>query len=365
MTAGKWLAGVGALLILPLGISASFHRPAPHWFEFPPLTRTLAVPDFYLPIFLLFTLLLGAALLVLVRPMWFGFRIAPIENKSTGGAHSFPLRGYAGIGLLALFWILAWTRFSFVPSLIQQHTFFPLWFGYILILDAWTFRRAGVSWISRSPRSFAALFPASAIAWWYFEWVNRSVQNWWYLGVEAYTATHYVLMATLAFSTVFPAIFLTREWLMTFPWFQSAYRHGPRWPTPVKSLPYAFGLLGVGWMVLTGQFPARLFFLTWLAPLAILGATLALARVPNPFSTLGGGDYTQLVSLAVAALICGFFWELWNYGSWPKWEYTVPYVQALHLFEMPLPGYGGYMPFGPICWCMWLAIQKGARGKHT
>jgi hypothetical protein len=263
------------------------------------------------------------------------------------------------MALLVVFWTLAWTRFTFVPAILQPHTFFPLWLGYILSVDAWTFRRAGASWIARSPRSFAALFPASALAWWYFEWVNRSVQNWWYLGVDTYSATHYVLMATLAFSTVFPAIFITREWLMTFSWFQSAYRHGPRWPTQGNNLPYAFGLLGVAGMLLVGQFPAPLFFLTWLAPLAIIGAALALARVPNPFTALGQGDYTQLVSLAVAALICGFFWELWNYWSWPKWEYAVPYVQALHLFEMPLPGYGGYLPFGPICWCVWLTLKKG------
>jgi hypothetical protein len=29
----------------------------------------------------------------------------------------------------------------------------------------------------------------------------------------------------------------------------------------------------------------------------------------------------------------------------PKWIYIVPFVPSLRLFEMPLPGYGGYLPF--------------------
>jgi hypothetical protein len=41
----------------------------------------------------------------------------------------------------------------------------------------------------------------------------------------------------------------------------------------------------------------------------------------------------------------GFFWEMWNYFSYPKWVYSVPFVNVVHIFEMPLLGYGGYLPF--------------------
>jgi hypothetical protein len=58
------------------------------------------------------------------------------------------------------------------------------------------------------------------------------------------------------------------------------------------------------------------------------------------------GDWRPVVSLALGALICGFFWEMWNYYSFPKWIYHTPGAQFLHIFEMPLLGYGGYMPFG-------------------
>jgi len=34
-----------------------------------------------------------------------------------------------------------------------------------------------------------------------------------------------------------------------------------------------------------------------------------------------------------------------NYLSYPKWVYHVPFVDFLHIFEMPLIGYLGYLPF--------------------
>lgn len=58
---------------------------------------------------------------------------------------------------------------------------------------------------------------------------------------------------------------------------------------------------------------------------------------------------TLLWSSAVAALTCGFFWEMWNYHSEAKWIYSIPGVAIFPLFEMPLPGYSGYLPFGMMC----------------
>ncbi len=36
---------------------------------------------------------------------------------------------------------------------------------------------------------------------------------------------------------------------------------------------------------------------------------------------------------------------MWNYWSYPKWKYEIPFVDFLHVFEMPLLGYTGYLPF--------------------
>jgi hypothetical protein len=53
-----------------------------------------------------------------------------------------------------------------------------------------------------------------------------------------------------------------------------------------------------------------------------------------------------VAALALGALVCGFFWELWNFYSYPKWTYHTPGVEFLHVFEMPLLGFLGYPPFG-------------------
>jgi hypothetical protein len=59
----------------------------------------------------------------------------------------------------------------------------------------------------------------------------------------------------------------------------------------------------------------------------------------------GRGDWRPILALWTGCLICAFFWELWNYYSYPKWLYQVPFVDFLRIFEMPLLGYGGYLPF--------------------
>jgi len=47
-----------------------------------------------------------------------------------------------------------------------------------------------------------------------------------------------------------------------------------------------------------------------------------------------------------ATIFTGFWWEMWNYYSLPKWYYTIPYVGFYKVFEMPALGYLGYLPFG-------------------
>jgi hypothetical protein len=32
-----------------------------------------------------------------------------------------------------------------------------------------------------------------------------------------------------------------------------------------------------------------------------------------------------------------------------KWEYTLPFVHRFRIFEMPVLGYAGYLPFGLEC----------------
>ncbi len=37
---------------------------------------------------------------------------------------------------------------------------------------------------------------------------------------------------------------------------------------------------------------------------------------------------------------------MWIYWAFPKWQYTIPLADFARVFEMPLLGFGGYVPFG-------------------
>ena len=49
-------------------------------------------------------------------------------------------------------------------------------------------------------------------------------------------------------------------------------------------------------------------------------------------------DWKPVLYLFTGALLTGFFWEFWNYFSYPKWIYTIPFVGTPKIFEMPVSG---------------------------
>src|SRR5437762_8329691 len=83
-----------------------------------------------------------------------------------------------GLLLLAICWPLNWT----LPGMRTAYLFFPLWLGYILVVDALVFFRAASSLWTRSRRDFILLFVASAPVWWIFEVINSRTGNWEYRG---------------------------------------------------------------------------------------------------------------------------------------------------------------------------------------
>jgi len=67
------------------------------------------------------------------------------------------------------------------------------------------------------------------------------------------------------------------------------------------------------------------------------------------FSGIAQGNWETVYLPAMASLMCGFFWEMWNFHSAAKWIYPIPFVQRFQIFEMPILGYAGYVPFGWEC----------------
>jgi len=70
------------------------------------------------------------------------------------------------------------------------------------------------------------------------------------------------------------------------------------------------------------------------------------------------GRPDRLINLALSGLLCGVLWEFWNYWSRAKWHYTVPIMEHLKLFEMPLPGYFGFPAFAIECFTMYVFLRR-------
>ena len=107
------------------------------------------------------------------------------------------------------------------------------------------------------------------------------------------------------------------------------------------------GLFCAGWLMLALAlvWPQWCYPFVWTSLFLILEPCNVWRKRTSLFDWLARGDWRPVVALSVGALICGFFWELWNYHSYPKWIYHIPGAQFLHIFEMPLLGYLGYLPF--------------------
>ncbi len=262
--------------------------------------------------------------------------------------YPFPWWGWLGIvtGLIA--WTLAWTRFSWF-SKFQPHTFTPLWISFILVINGLTYRCKGRCMIVDRPGFFLLLFPTSAAFWWFFEYLNRFVQNWFYVGVH-FSSWEYFCYATISFSTVIPAVLGAREWILSFFWVEQGFANfRPMGFSQSKVMAWAVLLVSSAGLAGIGVWPNYLYSLLWISPFLIIVSLQTLMEERHILWDIGQGDWRLPISSAMAALFCGWFWEMWNFYSLAKWEYTVSFLNRYHVFEMPILGYAGYLPFGLEC----------------
>jgi hypothetical protein len=105
-------------------------------------------------------------------------------------------------------------------------------------------------------------------------------------------------------------------------------------------------------------FPAFAFPLVWLSFFLILDPINYMHKQPSIIQHWKDRKLAIPFTLAVAGLIIGFFWEFWNYWAIPKWTYTIPYLGFLKIFEMPILGYLGYIPFAFEIYAMYWFVRS-------
>ena len=266
-------------------------------------------------------------------------RRIPLRGKPVK-RYLLPYRGLLGLILICVAWPFSWAE----SGTGLQYTFFPLWLGFILAVDGLVLRRTGTSLIVRSPKIMAMMFILAVPYWWMFEAINQVIQNWVYIGSNPETSLFSLIQTSLAFSVVIPAVFEVSELVGSF----NFINRFARMPALVLNRQQVaiIGILGVLSLAALLTWPKYLFPITWLSLFFIFDPINYLTGRPSITANVRHGDWRLVVAFALGALICGFFWEMWNYQATISWQYNIGFFDFARIFHMPLLGYGGYLPFG-------------------
>lgn len=207
----------------------------------------------------------------------------------------------------------------------------------------WTGAAVLMWWASGSgypgSRRHLALALVSIPLWWWFELVNTRTGNWSYVSPFSPGPFWYALLSSIAFATVVPAIISATALVRRF------YQGNPA--LSEASRPFARSEIGMAIVLqaLVFAFPRQMYPFVWVAPFLLLDGLGALLNGRGLGADLVRGRWREAAVIAAAGLLCGVLWEFWNYWAVPRWEYSVPLLGFLKVFEMPLLGYLGYIPF--------------------
>jgi hypothetical protein len=221
------------------------------------------------------------------------------------------------------------------------------WYPTIVLMAALVARREGVDPFTAHPVHAVSVFAWSAVFWFFFELLNWRLANWYYVNVPAGRLERWVGIS-LAFATVLPAIFLAARALEAWG-LVTTVRTAPMRVTPLGLRVMA--LTGVVFLVLPLAWPHYFFPLVW-------GATTLLAepalyrREPrwSLIADLERGEAGRIARLLIGGAVIGLLWEFYNSFARSRWIYTVPGLEGLKVFEMPLLGFVGFPVFALECW---------------
>ena len=193
----------------------------------------------------------------------------------------------------------------------------------------------------------------SAVVWLFYELFNFRLQNWYYVFLPDDRLNRWS-GTLIAFATVLPAVFVAEGVLNGM-----RVSHNVRWPSFIVTNRVISGMriAGTIMLALVLVWPRYFFPLVW-------GATMLLVEPENYkrsrshslLADLEAGRPGRLLRLLLGGACIGFIWELLNINARAKWIYTVPGIEELKIFEMPIPGFFGFPPFAVECFILWQAL---------
>lgn len=245
-------------------------------------------------------------------------------------------------------WILALVGALYGREPFYSWLYFFAWWPLIFFLEGLLFRKQGKYWLISRPGKFLALACWSVTSWLVFEVFNLVLTNWRYAGMLPHWWLRWPGYA-LAFATVLPGVLLTARVLAAYGAWTGSRGQARTW---LCWEPF-FLLLGTACLVLPLTFPRYAFALAWGATFFLLDPINDLLTGNSLTRRWLAGERREIFYLLTTGIICGLWWEMWNYPSAAKWVYTLPILNFGRIFEMPILGYLGFLPFALECAVMY------------
>jgi len=215
------------------------------------------------------------------------------------------------------------------------------WWSFILMMDSLNFRRTKSSPLFESMKVFLFMAFLSVFVWLIFELFNLRLKNWSYHDLPQGSAERW-LGYFIAFASVIPAM----KELSLF--FRSILK-GKRLAlfrlraTPLLLKGCVF--LGLASMFLGLTWPRLFFPMAWLCFIFLLEPVNYWLKNETFLKDFERKDWTRFWSWVLAGFSAGILWELWNFWAGSHWEYSLPYLDFGRVFNMPVLGYTGFLPF--------------------
>lgn len=263
----------------------------------------------------------------------------------------FAAFGWIGVALLATSECLLFA--GIWPVTVY---FTPIaWTAYLLIVDAMVSAIRGKSRLTDQPHEFAEMALLSIALWLIFEAYNLRLANWTYVGVPT-SPVGEVLGYGWSFASITPAILETADLV------EALVGFSPSRPILFSSKAVvalvAFGALCLAVpLLLPRTLASYLFVLVWVGFVFLLDPINCRLGWPSLLGDVAGGYRGRFYSLLLSGWICGWFWEFWNYWAAAKWHYIFPILQDHKIFEMPVAGYIGFLPFALECFVMYVTVS--------
>ena len=265
------------------------------------------------------------------------------------------LRGnlYAGIFML----LFATLLLMFNNPFMKTWYYIFAWWSFILILDSVNFRSNGISPLSESLSKFLFMAFISVCTWLIFELFNLRLRNWTYFDLPQGIFPRW-LGYFLAFATVIPAL---KELSLLFQRYFRLWQLKFFQVRPSRFLfsgSVFFGTLSIGAALV---WPRLCFPLVWVGFYFFIEPLNYRLKAVTLLADIERNDWGNFWAWIFSGLTAGFLWEFWNFWAGSHWEYSLPYLDFWRVFQMPVFGYLGFLPFALEIFAIWnlaLAVQK-------